>query len=430
MTALLHKLCLDTFQHAATGNCLEASVHQVFFSIQSADLKDSPPAKAVAERHETWKADLPKDEAQLWDWLAVLDDTSRAALLAHCVSFGVNALYEKGDRYGGPGVSVHGVQRRLVQADRLARAVGLDMVEAGWRPTVDNYLGRVTKPRILEAVREAKGEQSAQLIDHLKKAEMAKEAERLLDGTGWLPEPLRIAGERTRRRQRTATPLRRPRRCPPSSPTTRKAPATKNPTNRPRSPRSDDPKRGGKSRPAHLSIHPQHARPLRRALSFQETIMIDTFDTATSTGMASDWDAKRAAQDRLNAEPPTPESGRIVRRARGRRRHARRRHLRRLWRLGQIENIEAKAGDAVVAIPAGEIEIAEAIWASQSPAALRVSIVDAIERLAYDLLERTHCGWENNDGADGDFTFDVAERTITLDYNERYTASEYSQHVF
>jgi ParB family chromosome partitioning protein len=29
------------------------------------------------------------------------------------------------------------------------------------------------------------------LIDHLKKADMAKEAERLLDGSGWLPEPLR-----------------------------------------------------------------------------------------------------------------------------------------------------------------------------------------------------------------------------------------------
>jgi ParB family chromosome partitioning protein len=67
------------------------------------------------------------------------------------------------------------------------------MVEAGWRPTVDNYLARVTKSRILEAVREAKGESSVQLIDHLKKTEMAKEAERLLDGTGWLPEPLRLA---------------------------------------------------------------------------------------------------------------------------------------------------------------------------------------------------------------------------------------------
>jgi len=192
MTALLHKLCLDTFQHSAAGTCLEASVRHVFFSIQPADLKDSLPAKAVAERHEAWKADLPKDEAALWDWLAALDDASRAALLAHCVSFGVNAVYEKGDRYGA-GTSVHGVQRRLAQADRLARAVGLDMVEAGWRPTVDNYLGRVTKPRILEAVREAKGEQSAQLIDHLKKADMAKEAERLLEGTGWLPEPLRTS---------------------------------------------------------------------------------------------------------------------------------------------------------------------------------------------------------------------------------------------
>jgi ParB family transcriptional regulator, chromosome partitioning protein len=193
LTALLHKLCLDTFQHSAPGACLEASVRHVFFPVQAADLKGSSSAKAVADRHDAWKAELPKDDGSLWDWLAALDDGHRAALLAHCVSFGVNALYEKGDRYGGPGISTHGVQQRIAQADRLARAVHLDMVEAGWRPTVDNYLGRVTKPRILEAVREAKGDQAAQLIDHLKKAEMAKEAERLLDGTGWLPEPLRLA---------------------------------------------------------------------------------------------------------------------------------------------------------------------------------------------------------------------------------------------
>src|SRR6266852_3439832 len=93
-----------------------------------------------------------------------------------------------------------GKQRRLSDAvqcrecfpEVVARAVGLDMVQAGWKPTVDNYLGRVTKPRILEAVREAKGEASVQLIDHLKKADMAREAERLLDGAGWLPEPLRL----------------------------------------------------------------------------------------------------------------------------------------------------------------------------------------------------------------------------------------------
>jgi ParB family chromosome partitioning protein len=67
------------------------------------------------------------------------------------------------------------------------------MVGAGWRPSVDNYLGRVPKRRIVEAVREGAGDRAAQLIEHLKKGDMAKEAERLLADTGWLPEPLRLA---------------------------------------------------------------------------------------------------------------------------------------------------------------------------------------------------------------------------------------------
>ncbi|MGE0273766.1 MAG: DNA-binding protein, partial [Alphaproteobacteria bacterium] len=193
LTALLHKLVTDTFQRSSTaGGCLEASVRHVFFPVQAADLKDSASAKAVNERQEAWKTDIPQEDQALWDWLDGLDDASRLALLAHCVSYGVNALFEKVDRYGGSGVSQHSLERRLGQADRLARAVRLDMVEVGWTPTVDNYLGRVTKPRILEAVREGAGERAAQLIDHLKKGDMAKEAERLLSDSGWLPEPLRL----------------------------------------------------------------------------------------------------------------------------------------------------------------------------------------------------------------------------------------------
>lgn len=51
----------------------------------------------------------------------------------------------------------HELEIRLSQADRLARTTGLDMVAVGWRPTVENYLGHVTKPRIIEAVREGRG---------------------------------------------------------------------------------------------------------------------------------------------------------------------------------------------------------------------------------------------------------------------------------
>ena len=148
-------------------------------------------AKAVEARHESWKARLPKSENDLWDALTALDGGAQASLFAHCASFAVNALYEPANRYNQGRVSAHAVRTRLDHADVLARA-GLDMAQKGWRPTVDNYLGRVTKPRILEAVREAKGDPSAQLIDHLKKADMAKEAERLLDDSGWLPEPLRL----------------------------------------------------------------------------------------------------------------------------------------------------------------------------------------------------------------------------------------------
>lgn len=91
----------------------------------------------------------------------------------------------------GAGITASGLTRRMAHADLVARAVDLEMVEAGCEPKVDGYLNRVPKVRILEFVREAKEEGTAQLLDHLKKGEMATEAERLLKGTGWLPEVLR-----------------------------------------------------------------------------------------------------------------------------------------------------------------------------------------------------------------------------------------------
>ncbi|MGE7004759.1 ParB/RepB/Spo0J family partition protein [Sphingomonas sp. NPDC049708] len=195
MTALLHKLVSDSFMTRMYTGAMEAGVKHIFFPAQDDGLKDSPSARAVQDRHTAWAGDIPKDDDALWDWLAGLDDASRMALLAHCVSFGINALYERPNPHSAGGVSQHTLDMRLTQADRLTKATGLDLVEAGWRPTFGNYLNRVTKPRILQAVREGAGEQAAQLIDHLKKGDMAKEAERLLVDTGWLPEPLRLLAE-------------------------------------------------------------------------------------------------------------------------------------------------------------------------------------------------------------------------------------------
>ena len=98
---------------------------------------------------------------------------------------------------------------------------------------------------------------------------------------------------------------------------------------------------------------------------------------------------------------------------------------------GQIEDISAHAGpDIAVNLPEHSIEIARIEYGSLEIVRETYTVKEAIERLAYDFLEETHGGWENNEGAYGDFLFDVAEHTITLNYNERIETSEYTQHVF
>lgn len=192
LTLLLLKLVGDTFGTSnSAGSCLEVSVRHVHMAAQASDLKDSLVAKLVDDRQAEWEADLPLgDDAAPWDYLTSLDQGSRLSLLAHCLSFGINALHEKVNPYGA-GISAGGLTKRMTQSDLVAQAIELDMVEAGWEPSVDTYLNRVPKARILEAVREAKREGTAQLLEHLKKGEMATEAERLLKGSGWLPEVLR-----------------------------------------------------------------------------------------------------------------------------------------------------------------------------------------------------------------------------------------------
>lgn len=98
---------------------------------------------------------------------------------------------------------------------------------------------------------------------------------------------------------------------------------------------------------------------------------------------------------------------------------------------GQIEDISAHAGpDIAVNLPECNVEIARVECGSLEIVRQTLSAKEAIEQLAYDFLEETHGGWEDNQGAYGDFLFDVAERSITLNYNERIETSEYTQHVF
>jgi ParB family chromosome partitioning protein len=115
-----------------------------------------------------------------------LDDASREALFAHCVSPSLNAVVELWNKR----------PRALAHVEQLAGLLTRTWTRLAGRQPVE-FLGRLTKARILLAVREAPWEDSAQLIHHLKKDIMAREAARLLTGWNWLPEPLRNMGDET-----------------------------------------------------------------------------------------------------------------------------------------------------------------------------------------------------------------------------------------
>lgn len=180
LIAVTHALAAQTFYHGADANVLEIRPTSAALSGHADGIEDTAAAKMLADRHAGWATDMPRDVADLWGFIAGLDQVSVMALFAHCASLSVNAVKQPWE------------QRPRVQrtADRLATALTLDMSQH-WRPTARSYLGRVTKAHILVAVREACGEEAARRIADMKKAPMAEAAEQLLGDTGWLPPLLR-----------------------------------------------------------------------------------------------------------------------------------------------------------------------------------------------------------------------------------------------
>ncbi|MCR5877284.1 chromosome partitioning protein ParB [Phenylobacterium sp. J367] len=181
LSAVVHALALSAHYPAyERPSCLEIKGVSAYLDGYAPGIDDTRAARSVAKRHAAWASRVPKDADDLWAFVLGLTVTDLLDLLAHCASLTVNAVRAPFDRR--PGAWAH--------ADRLAEAVDLDM-SGYWTATVASYLGRVTKTRIAEAVREAVSDEAAERIGGLKKPDMASEAEALLAGTGWLPSLLR-----------------------------------------------------------------------------------------------------------------------------------------------------------------------------------------------------------------------------------------------
>jgi len=180
VVAVTHALSAQIFYRGADAHVLDIRPVSTVLASHADGIEDTKAGKEWADRHARWAAQMPRDVCALWVFVRELDHDSRMALFAHCVALTVNAVKLPTERK----------PRAVATADRLAEAVSLDMT-AHWVPTARTYLGRVTKPHILAAVREAVSDEAADRMADMKKQEMAEAAEQLLVGTGWLPALMR-----------------------------------------------------------------------------------------------------------------------------------------------------------------------------------------------------------------------------------------------
>jgi ParB family chromosome partitioning protein len=142
------------------------------------DWPDSPAAVALREIQQAWRGKLPEDSAALFAALLAMAQGELVKLLAVCVASTADVITPRATSQQ-PGAA-------------LAQAVGLDMA-AWWQPTDEGYFRHVSKAVILQAVGEFAPKEVSRLAK-LKKADIASEAQRLVDGTGWMPSIFKAQG--------------------------------------------------------------------------------------------------------------------------------------------------------------------------------------------------------------------------------------------
>lgn len=181
LVALVHGMVQTVLQDSRYGNDLPLGVRltvQDRLEGMAPDWPESFAAVALRELQQVAGVALPKDSAELFAALLAKSQDELVRLLAVCVASTVDVVT--------PRVTPH------QPGAELARAVGLDMA-AWWKPTAEGYFRYVSKAVILQAVGEFAPEQVNRLTK-LKKADIASEAERLADDTGWMPGILKAEG--------------------------------------------------------------------------------------------------------------------------------------------------------------------------------------------------------------------------------------------
>lgn len=183
MKTLVHSLVSSIFYREPI--CL--TVKPVETHIPAIDETHCPDDKELVEMKGRWNLRLPSDLSCLWDYIMAMDEDLLFELNALCVALIVNATHGKHDQYSKKPISSD--MSRYEHANRIARGMNMDMCRY-WQPTAENFFGKLSKAQIVRVVSDSLGENKAKSLENMKKPDMAKAAEDMMKGRGWLPDAL------------------------------------------------------------------------------------------------------------------------------------------------------------------------------------------------------------------------------------------------
>lgn len=181
LAAMLHTLIVDErepWRSSPLGVRFDDKTYDV---ARNASEFDGTKAAGVMQEADALLVTLPGDPA---------------ALFAHLLAMAIPDLLQLLARYVGRAYSVQSPDpvRKEVRGFDLAQGIestlAVDMAD-WWYPSVENYLGHVSKAKMVEAVTECLDAQAAQPIEKMKKADAIATTASLLEGRRWLPSTMR-----------------------------------------------------------------------------------------------------------------------------------------------------------------------------------------------------------------------------------------------
>ncbi|WP_409054093.1 ParB/RepB/Spo0J family partition protein [Variovorax sp. GrIS 2.14] len=180
LVTLVHRMAETVFSlHGAGDDIVKMTVRMTGDSTLSQEASEYPysPAAALLGAAETeWGDRLPGSPAALFRWLLAQPQSTLLELLAYCTARTVNAIAAR--------------PRGFNHSDALVEALDIDMAD-WWVATPASYFDRVSKTKAMEAVKEATGIDPGAATAGLKKDEVVAYCASKLEGTRWLPSPLR-----------------------------------------------------------------------------------------------------------------------------------------------------------------------------------------------------------------------------------------------